>query len=105
LLLSVITPSPIPGTVSTDIIFAFTYMCIHYLCHLPHCCVTITITTLKLRGLYLRNLGMRWPGCLGLSKLKLKSRVGRTSSEVQVVVADLVSGSCRGTISFLDVRS
>jgi hypothetical protein len=29
------SPTPIPWTVWTGIIFAFTYMCIHYLCHLP----------------------------------------------------------------------
>jgi hypothetical protein len=28
-------PFLIPGTVSTGIIFAFTYTCIHYWCHLP----------------------------------------------------------------------
>jgi hypothetical protein len=80
-------------------------MCTHYLCHLLHCCVTISLTTLKLRSLYLRNLGMGWLGCLGLSKLKLRSRMGRASCEAQVVVADLVSSSCRDTISFLDASS
>jgi hypothetical protein len=27
-------PPLIPGTVSAGIIFAFTYMCVHYLCHI-----------------------------------------------------------------------
>jgi hypothetical protein len=40
LLLSFITPPPISGTVSTGIISAFTYTCIHYLLHIcppPFC--------------------------------------------------------------------